>query len=239
MSERFPNDVDPIETRDWLQAIESVIREEGVERAQYLIDQLLSEARKGGVKVAAGAGASNYVNTIAVEDEPEYPGNLELERRIRSAIRWNAIMTVLRASKKDLELGGHMASFQSSATVYDVCFNHFFRARNEQDGGDLVYFQGHISPGVYARAFLEGRLTEEQMGPRRRRDWRPYRFRRRQLSAWRALYPGPDDIAVAGRLLRRRENRCKPSPRQEHDRRVLPACFCGGGSRLSENASCA
>ncbi len=117
MSERFQNDVDPIETRDWLQAIESVIREEGVERAQYLIDQLLSEARKGGVKVAAGAGASNYINTIAVEDEPEYPGNLELERRIRSAIRWNAIMTVLRASKKDLELGGHMASFQSSATI--------------------------------------------------------------------------------------------------------------------------
>lgn len=100
MSERLHNDVDPIETRDWLQAIESVIREEGVERAQYLIDQLLSEARKGGVKVAAGASAGNYVNTIAVEDEPEYPGNLDLERRIRSAIRWNAIMTVLRASKK-------------------------------------------------------------------------------------------------------------------------------------------
>jgi hypothetical protein len=92
--------VDPIETRDWLQAIESVIREEGVERAQYLIDQLLSEARKGGVKVAAGASTGGYVNTIAVEDEPEYPGNLDLERRIRSAIRWNAIMTVLRASKK-------------------------------------------------------------------------------------------------------------------------------------------
>ena len=144
MSERFPNDVDPIETRDWLQAIESVIREEGVERAQYLIDQLLSEARKGGVKVAAGTGASNYINTIAVEDEPEYPGNLELERRIRSAIRWNAIMTVLRASKKDLELGGHMASFQSSATVYDVCFNHFFRARNEQDGGYYVSVHGQF-----------------------------------------------------------------------------------------------
>ena len=140
MSERLHNDVDPIETRDWLQAIESVIREEGVERAQYLIDQLLSEARKGGVKVAAGASAG-----------------------IRSAIRWNAIMTVLRASKKDLELGGHMASYQSSATFYEVCFNHFFRARTEKDGGDLVYFQGHISPGVYARAFLEGRLTEEQM----------------------------------------------------------------------------
>jgi hypothetical protein len=98
MSERFQNDVDPIETRDWLQAIESVIREEGVERAQYLIDQLLRSPQRG-VKVAAGTGASNYVNTIAVEDEPEYPGNLELGR-IRSAIRWNAIMTVLRASRK-------------------------------------------------------------------------------------------------------------------------------------------
>lgn len=100
MSERLNNDVDPIETRDWLQAIESVIREEGVERAQFLIDQVLGEARKGGVNVAAGAAAHNYVNTIAVEDEPAYPGNLDLERRIRSAIRWNAIMTVLRASKK-------------------------------------------------------------------------------------------------------------------------------------------
>jgi len=139
MSERLNNDVDPIETRDWLEAIESVI-----------------------VKVAAGAGANNYVNSIAVEDEPEYPGNTSLERRIRSAIRWNAIMTVLRASKKDLELGGHMSSFQSSATVYEVCFNHFFRARTEKDGGDLVYFQGHISPGVYARAFLEGRLPKSR-----------------------------------------------------------------------------
>ncbi len=163
MSERFQNDVDPIETRDWLQAIESVIREEGVERAQYLIDQLLSEARKGGVKVAAGAGASNYINTIAVEDEPEYPGNLELERRIRSAIRWNAIMTVLRASKKDLELGGHMASFQSSATIYDVCFNHFFRARNEQDGGDWCTSRAtSLRASTLARS-PEGRLTQEQM----------------------------------------------------------------------------
>ncbi|CAG8933418.1 unnamed protein product, partial [Penicillium salamii] len=164
MSERLHNDVDPIETRDWLQAIESVIREEGVERAQYLIDQVLGAARKGGVNVAAGSSAiSNYINSIAVEDEPDYPGNTSLERRIRSAIRWNAIMSVLRASKKDLELGGHMSSFQSSATIYEVCFNHFFRARSEKDGGDLVYFQGHISPGIYARAFLEGRLTEDQM----------------------------------------------------------------------------
>lgn len=131
MSERLNNDVDPIETRDWLQAIESVIREEGVERAQYLIDQVLGEARKGGVSVAAGSANRDYINTIAVEDEPAYPGNLDLERRIRSAIRWNAVMTVLRASKKDL-IWGHMASFQSSATFYEVCFNHFFRARNQK-----------------------------------------------------------------------------------------------------------
>jgi len=163
MSDRLHNDVDPIETRDWLQAIESVIREEGVERAQYLIDQVLNAARNGGVNVASGSAIKDYINTIPTEEEPTYPGNTSLERRIRSAIRWNAIMTVLRASKKDLELGGHMASFQSSATIYEVCFNHFFRARTEKDGGDLVYFQGHISPGVYARAFLEGRLTEEQM----------------------------------------------------------------------------
>lgn len=163
MSDMSKNDVDPIETRDWLQAIESVIREEGVDRAQYLIDQVLQQARKGGVNIAAGSGNCDYINTISVEDEPDYPGNMDLECRIRSAIRWNAVMAVLRASKKDLELGGHMASFQSSATLYEVCFNHFFQAKNNKNGGDLVYFQGHISPGIYARAFLEGRLTEEQM----------------------------------------------------------------------------
>ncbi|CUX97282.1 pyruvate dehydrogenase (acetyl-transferring), homodimeric type [Candidatus Hoaglandella endobia] len=169
MSECFYNDVDPIETLDWLQSIKSVICEEGIERAKFLINQVINEAKKNGVNIvqdvtkAKTVTISNYINTISVEEEPEYPGNLELERRIRSAIRWNAIMTVLRASKKDLDLGGHMASFQSSATIYEVCFNHFFHARNDIDGGDLVYFQGHISPGVYARSFLEGRLTEEQM----------------------------------------------------------------------------
>lgn len=163
MSEILYNDVDPIETRDWLQAIGSVIRKEGIERAQFLIDQVLDEARKGGVSIAATTAGQNYINTIPAEEEPEYPGNLELERRIRSAVRWNAIITVLHASKKDLELGGHIASFQSSATIYEVCFNHFFRACNDKDGGDLVYFQGHISPGVYSRAFLEGRLSEDQM----------------------------------------------------------------------------
>ncbi|MDK2676889.1 pyruvate dehydrogenase (acetyl-transferring), homodimeric type [Vibrio vulnificus] len=156
------HDVDALETQEWLQALESVVREEGVERAQYLLEQVLDKARLDGVDMPTGI-TTNYINTIPANQEPAYPGDTTLERRIRSIIRWNAIMIVLRASKKDLELGGHMASFQSSAAFYETCFNHFFRAPNEKDGGDLVYYQGHISPGIYARAFVEGRLTAEQL----------------------------------------------------------------------------
>ncbi|HGE6112579.1 TPA: pyruvate dehydrogenase (acetyl-transferring), homodimeric type [Vibrio cholerae] len=156
------HDVDALETQEWLAALESVVREEGVERAQYLLEQVLEKARLDGVDMPTGV-TTNYINTIPAEQEPAYPGDTTIERRIRSIIRWNAIMIVLRASKKDLELGGHMASFQSSAAFYETCFNHFFRAPNEKDGGDLVYYQGHISPGIYARAFVEGRLTEEQL----------------------------------------------------------------------------
>ncbi len=167
MSELLRNDVDPVETIEWLQALESLLREEGPERARFIIDQLTEQARKAGVDLASsGKGGSlltDYINTIATSDEPAYPGNKELEKRIRSIIRWNAAMIVLRASKKGLDLGGHMSSFASSATIYEVAFNHFFRARNDKDGGDLVYFQGHISPGVYARAFVEGRLSEAQL----------------------------------------------------------------------------
>ncbi|WP_158367964.1 pyruvate dehydrogenase (acetyl-transferring), homodimeric type [Candidatus Williamhamiltonella defendens] len=157
------NDVDYIETQDWRKSIESVIRKEGVERAQYLIDQVLSAAQKMGATLSQISLQKNYINSISTEEDPPYPGDLKLERRIRAAIRWNAIMMVLKASKKDLDLGGHIASFQSFATFYEVCFHHFFRAPNQYDGGDLVFFQGHISPGIYARAFLEGRLTEEQL----------------------------------------------------------------------------
>ena len=156
------HDVDALETQEWLAALESVVREEGVERAQYLLEQVLEKARLEGVDMPTGV-TTNYINTIPAAQEPAYPGDTTIERRIRSIIRWNAIMIVLRASKKDLELGGHMASFQSSAAFYETCFNHFFRAPNEKDGGDLVYYQGHISPGIYARAFVEGRLTEEQL----------------------------------------------------------------------------
>jgi pyruvate dehydrogenase E1 component len=162
MSEHMLKDVDPQETSEWLSALESVVREEGVERAQYLLEQVLDKARLDGVDMPTGV-TTNYVNTIATKDEPAYPGDTTLERRIRSIIRWNAIMIVLRASKKDLDLGGHMASYQSSAAFYETCFNHFFRAPNEKDGGDLVYYQGHISPGIYARAFVEGRLTADQL----------------------------------------------------------------------------
>ncbi|MGC9421204.1 MULTISPECIES: pyruvate dehydrogenase (acetyl-transferring), homodimeric type [Vibrio] len=156
------HDVDALETQEWLSALESVVREEGVERAQFLLEEVLEKARLDGVDMPTGIN-TNYINTIPAAQEPAYPGDTTIEKRIRSIIRWNAIMIVLRASKKDLDLGGHMASFQSSAAFYETCFNHFFRAPNEKDGGDLVYYQGHISPGIYARAFVEGRLTAEQL----------------------------------------------------------------------------
>ena len=123
MSEHMLNDIDPLETNEWLSALESVVREEGVERAQYLLEQVLDKARLDGVDMATGI-TTNYVNTIPTSQEPAYPGNTTVERRLRSIIRWNAIMIVLRASKKDLDLGGHMASYQSAASFYEMCFNH-------------------------------------------------------------------------------------------------------------------
>ena len=162
MSELLKNDVDPIETNDWLASIDSLIREEGIERAQFIIDQVMQQARAGGVSLPSGI-TTDYVNTIPVSEQPAYPGNLEIERRIRSYVRWNAVMMVLRGQKKDLDLGGHLSTFQSAATMYEVGFNHFFKAATEKNGGDLVFFQGHAAPGMYSRAFLEGRLTEEQL----------------------------------------------------------------------------
>ncbi|XBC42465.1 MAG: pyruvate dehydrogenase (acetyl-transferring), homodimeric type [Buchnera aphidicola (Meitanaphis elongallis)] len=163
MTDFLFNDIDPIETNDWIKGIESVIREEGVERASFIVNSIIKRLERENVKVISSRIISDYVNTISVSNEPFYPGNLSLEYKICSAIRWNAIMIVLRASRKNLDLGGHLSSFQSAAIIYEVCFNHFFRARNEKDSGDLVYFQGHISPGIYARAFVEGRLNREQL----------------------------------------------------------------------------
>ncbi len=162
MSENLRNDVYPIETQDWLASLDSLIREEGLERAQFIIEQVISQARAGGVALPTGV-TTDYVNTIPVSEQPAYPGDHKIERRIRSAVRWNAIAAVLRSQKKDLDLGGHISTFQSAATMYEVCFNHFFKAPTEKDGGDLVFFQGHAAPGMYGRAFLEGRITAEQM----------------------------------------------------------------------------
>ncbi|TCW31917.1 pyruvate dehydrogenase (acetyl-transferring), homodimeric type [Gulbenkiania mobilis] len=162
MAATFPDDIDPLETKEWTEALESVLEAEGPERAHYLLEKLVEQTRRRGAHLPFDATTA-YQNTIPVGREKKSPGDHEMEHRIRSINRWNAIAMVLRAGKKELELGGHIASFQSSATLYDVGFNHFWRAPNDEQDGDLVYFQGHIAPGIYARAFLEGRLSEEQL----------------------------------------------------------------------------
>ena len=162
MSDMMHQDVDPQETKEWIDALESVLEEEGVERAHYLLEKLIDKARRSGAHLPYDATTA-YINTIPAAQEPKMPGDLTIEARIRAAIRWNALMIVLRASKKDLELGGHIGSFASSAMLYDVGFNHFFKAPNENQGGDFIFAQGHISPGIYARSYMEGNLTEEQL----------------------------------------------------------------------------
>lgn len=153
---------DPQETREWIEALQGVLHNEGPARAQELIEQLVEAAQRGGAHVSLGL-STPYINTIGPDEQAPMPGNDDLETRIRHYIRWNAMAMVVRANKDSGELGGHVASFASSATLYDVGFNHFFRAPSEANGGDLVYLQGHSSPGIYARAFLEGRITEEQL----------------------------------------------------------------------------
>ncbi len=155
-------DIDNQETQEWLDALNTVIETEGVERAHFLIESMIDQARRSGANLPYKATTA-YVNTIPTHLQQRHPGNPDMERRIRALIRWNAIMTVLRANEKSPGVGGHIASFQSAATLYDVGFNHFFRAANDKFQGDLIYFQGHSSPGVYARAFLEGRISEDQL----------------------------------------------------------------------------
>ena len=157
----FP-DSDIQETQEWIESLNSVIETEGTERAHFLIEMLIDQARRSGSNLPYNATTA-YVNTIPSHLQQRHPGNPDIERRIRALIRWNAIMTVLRANIKSPGVGGHIASFQSAATLYDVGFNHFFRAANKDFGGDLVFFQGHSSPGIYARAFLEGRINESQL----------------------------------------------------------------------------
>lgn len=158
MANKF--DIDPIETAEWLEALSSVKEVEGADRAKFLVEEL---AKKLEIAFASNALVTPYVNTIPKEQEAKMPGNLALEGRIRALVRWNAMAMVVRANRKSSDLGGHIASFASSATLYETGFNHFFKGQDHPDGGDLVYIQGHTSPGIYARAFLEGRIGEAEL----------------------------------------------------------------------------
>ncbi len=155
-------DIDPIETQEWLEALEGVLMLEGPERAHFLLEILIDNARRSGAYLPFSATTA-YVNTIPPAQEERSPGDAAIEWRIRSIIRWNAMAMVVRANRISTELGGHIASFASAATLYDVGFNHFWHAPSAEHGGDLVFIQGHSAPGVYARAFLEGRVSEEQL----------------------------------------------------------------------------
>ncbi len=173
-------DIDPFETQEWVDSLMSVIEREGDERAHFLIEMMIDRARRSGVHIPHRPTTA-YLNTIGSTEEDRSDGDHALEWRIRSLIRWNALAIVVRANQTSTELGGHIASFASSATLYDVGFNHFWHAPNEDHGGDLVFIQGHSAPGIYARAYLEGRLNEDDLS----------RFRQEANSPGLSSYPHP------------------------------------------------
>lgn len=224
-------DPDPQETREWLDALASVLEVEGTERAHYLIEQLIDQARRSGAHLPYSPNTA-YVNTIPLAHEPPYPGNRELEKRIEAYLRWNAAAMVVHANKANSGIGGHLASYASIGTLFEVGFNHFWRAPHDGLPGDLVYLQGHSSPGVYARSYLEGRFDEEQL----------FNFRREVEKRGLSSYPhpwlmrdywqfpsvsmglGPIMAVYQARFMRYLEHRgfLKPS-----DRKVW--CFIGDG----------
>ena len=174
------SDPDPQETQEWLDGLDAVFENEGVERAHYLVGRLVRRARRKGAYLPYDA-VTAYINTIPEAHEAKSPGDHELEHRIRSFVRWNAMAMVVQANRLDPTLGGHISSFASAATLYDVGFNHFFHAPGANHGGDLIYIQGHCAPGIYARAFLEGRITEDQL----------LKFRREVDGGGLSSYPHP------------------------------------------------
>jgi len=178
--DKIDQDLDPEETREWLESLQAVIEREGPQRAHYLLEHLVDYTRRSGGHLPYDATTA-YINTIPAQLGARHPGNTELEYRIRSIIRWNAMAMVVRASKRGGELGGHIASFASAATLYDIGFNHFFRGPDHPGGGDLVFIQGHSSPGIYARSYLEGRITGEQLD----------RFRQESEPGGLSSYPHP------------------------------------------------
>ncbi|MBM3386177.1 MAG: pyruvate dehydrogenase (acetyl-transferring), homodimeric type, partial [Betaproteobacteria bacterium] len=170
MTPTHPNpnaqDLDSQETREWMDALSAVIEREGGERAHFLLEQLLEHARENSIDMPFSAN-TGYVNTIEPDQEARCAGNIEIEERLRAYMRWNAMAMVVKANRHDPEdggdLGGHIGSFASLAHMFGAGFNHFWHAESEQHGGDCLYIQGHVAPGVYARAFLEGRLSEDQL----------------------------------------------------------------------------
>jgi pyruvate dehydrogenase E1 component len=224
-------DQDPEETREWLESIESVLRAGGGERAHFLLERLIDHARRSGAYLPFKPNTA-YVNTIPVAQEPAYPGDRATEKRLEAYMRWNAVAMVTQANKVSSEFGGHLASYASSSTLYEVGFNHFWRAASDQHPGDMVFMQGHSSPGVYARAYLEGRLSEEQLK----------RFRQEVGGGGLSSYPhpwlmpdfwqfptvsmglGPMMAIYQARFQRYMENRGLTPPT---DRKVW--CFCGDG----------
>ncbi len=176
---QFP-DVDREETEEWIESLNAVIQSDGIERAHYLLEMLIDEARRAGANLPYSANTA-YLNTIPESREEHTPGDPAIEWRIRSLIRWNALAMVVQANRQSSELGGHIASFASSATLYDVGFNHFWHAPSEKHGGDMIFIQGHSAPGVYARAFLEGRINEDQL----------HKFRQEVDGGGLSSYPHP------------------------------------------------
>jgi pyruvate dehydrogenase E1 component len=225
------DDLDPIETREWLESIDSVLGTQGPERAHFLLNQMIDFARRSGAYLPYAPNTA-YLNTISTGRQPEYPGDRSIERRIEAYIRWNAMAMVVQANRQSSEYGGHISSYASSATMYEVGFNHFWRAPTETHGGDLVFMQGHSSPGIYSRAYLEGRLSEDQLN----------RFRREVGGGGLSSYPhpwlmpefwqfptvsmglGPMMAIYQARFMRYLENREMIEP---GDRKVW--CFLGDG----------
>ena len=216
-------DIDPLETEEWLEALSSVIEREGHERAHFLIEQLIDSARRSGVHIPHRPTTA-YLNTIGLTQEERSGGDHAAEWRIRSLIRWNALAIVVRANRISSELGGHIASFASSATLYDVGFNHFWHAPNDNHGGDLIFIQGHSAPGIYARAYLEGRLSEDDLDKFRREvdgdGWPSYPHPRLKPDFWQfptvSMGLGPIMAIYQARFMKYLHNRgfCDTSNRK-------------------------
>ena len=225
------DDLDPTETREWLESIDSVLGTQGPERAHFLLNQMIDFARRSGAYLPYAPNTA-YLNTISTGRQPEYPGDRSIERRIEAYIRWNAMAMVVQANRQSSEYGGHISSYASSATIYEVGFNHFWRAPTKSHGGDMIFMQGHSSPGIYSRAYLEGRLKEDHLN----------RFRQEVGGGGLSSYPhpwlmpdfwqfptvsmglGPMMAIYQARFMRYLENREMTQP---SDRKIW--CFLGDG----------